>query len=105
MGAKPMMLTSRGKKSLVALPSAREILAAADEDDVDRQLGGGGRGSPADELADDSSSYWIVADERLPVVAVRLNERWKKEERKKKEETGKSEKEMEKEKRKWMRWP
>ena len=57
MGAKPMMLASRGKKSLVALPNVREFLDEQQQD------------------MDEPSTYWIVADERLPVVAVRLNER------------------------------
>ena len=59
MGAKPMMLASRGKKSLVAIPTAREFFEGQDGD------GNEAEGGPA-------PSYWIVADERLPIVAVRL---------------------------------
>jgi hypothetical protein len=65
MGAKPMMLASRGKKSLVALtPSnVRELLV--DEESA----------AAAAEEDGTAPSYWIVADERLPVLAVRMNER------------------------------
>ena len=65
MGAKPMMLASRGKKSLVALPNAREYLF--DQEDEENSGTRSGRGAPSD------SSYWVVNDERLPVFALQLN--------------------------------
>jgi hypothetical protein len=64
MGAKPMMLASRGKKSLVGMPTNVREFFQQDSDGTDE-----------DADMQQPSSYWIVADERLPVVAVRLNER------------------------------
>jgi len=64
--AKPMMLASRGKKSLVAFPNAEEYL-------IDRENQEDGRGRSGRRSFSDS--YWLLADVRSPVYAVTLNVR------------------------------
>nr|CAD2206955.1 unnamed protein product [Meloidogyne enterolobii] len=65
--AKPMMLASRGKKSLVAFPNVEEYLI--DQENQEYAKGTSGRRSFS------YSSYWLLTDVRSPVYAVTLNVR------------------------------
>ncbi|CAK5090388.1 unnamed protein product [Meloidogyne enterolobii] len=65
--AKPMMLASRGKKSLVAFPNVEEYL-------IDRENQEDGKGRSGRRSFSDSS-YWLLTDVRSPVYAVTLNVR------------------------------